>query len=156
MAFIWIEAIVVIFIIWVKYLNCMHEFTISTRRRTECIDITYKVEEIVSKSGIKEGICNIFVPHATAGIIINENADSNILDDFNEALTNIIPKGKWRHDKLDGNGDAHIKAGIIGPSQTLPVKNGKLLLGTWQAIMLCEFDGPRSERRIIVSCLKNN
>lgn len=91
----------------------------------------------------------MFVPHATAAVTINENADPNIGEDLQEALGKLIPEGIWRHDRIDDNAAAHIKAAIIGPSETVPVKNGKLVLGTWQSIMLMEFDGPR-ERRVIV------
>src|SRR3989338_7828143 len=117
--------------------------SISTSKRQELIDITSKVEAVVKKSKVKEGLCTVFAMHATAAIIINENADPNICLDLIDSLNEIIPKGKWRHDKLDGNADAHIKSSILGPSETIPIKNNQLQLGTWQAIMLADFDGPR-------------
>lgn len=126
--------------------------SISTSKRQELIDITNKVEAIVKKSKVKEGLCTVFAIHATAAIIINENADPNICLDLIDSLNELIPKGKWRHDKLDGNADAHIKSSILGPSETIPIKNNRLQLGTWQAVMFCENDGPRS-RKVIVSII---
>lgn len=125
--------------------------TISSSRRLEMIDINSEVEKIVEKSGVKEGICNVYAAHATGAIAINENYDPNVCEDFNDALAKLIPQGKWRHDSVDGNADAHIKAAIIGPSETIPIKDGKLQLGTWQSIMFVELDGPRSNRNIIVT-----
>ena len=126
--------------------------SISTSKRQELIDITSKVEAVVKKSKVKEGLCTVFAMHATAAIIINENADPNICLDLIDSLNEIIPKGKWRHDKLDGNADAHIKSSILGPSETIPIKNNQLQLGTWQAVMLADFDGPRN-REIIVQVI---
>ena len=130
--------------------------TISTSKKQELIDISDKVSAIVKKSNVKEGLCNIFAMHATAAIIINENADPNICLDTIDALNNLIPSGKWRHDKLDGNADAHIKSTILGPSETIPIKNSELLLGTWQSPMFVEFDGPRSNRKIMVSIVSSD
>ncbi|MFN3477541.1 MAG: secondary thiamine-phosphate synthase enzyme YjbQ [Candidatus Methylomirabilales bacterium] len=127
----------------------MQEFSIKSHRKYQMIDITAKVQEIVKGTRIEEGICCVYVPHATAAITINENADPNVCEDFLDALAKLIPEGIWRHDRIDRNGAAHIKAALVGPSEAIPVKDGRLLLGTWQAIMLVEFDGPR-ERRVIV------
>lgn len=127
----------------------MQEFSIKSHRKYQMIDITAKVQEIVKEMRITEGICCVYVPHATAAITINENADPNVCEDFLEALAKLIPEGIWRHDRIDSNGAAHIKAALVGPSEAIPLKEGRLLLGTWQAIMLVEFDGPR-ERRVIV------
>lgn len=127
----------------------MREFTIKTGKKEEIVDLTRKIKKVVEESKKKEGICYIYVPHATAAVTINENYDENVCADFLNFLDRIIPQGKWLHDKIDGNGAAHIKAALIGPSEFIPIKDGKLLLGTWQGIMFCEFDGPR-ERRIIV------
>ncbi len=128
---------------------------VKSTRKNEIINITEEVEEIVRKESkekkLDEGICLVYVPHATAALTINENWDPSVCEDFLDLLSKIIPEGKWRHDKVDGNGAAHIKAAIIGPSVSIPFKDGKLLLGTWQGIMLCEFDGPR-ERKVIVLC----
>ncbi|MBI2135108.1 YjbQ family protein [Candidatus Woesearchaeota archaeon] len=126
--------------------------TVSTSKSQEMIDITAKVSSMVKKSGIKDGLCNVYAMHATAAIVINENADTNICLDTIDALNKLVEKGIWRHDKLDGNADAHIKATILGPSETIPVKAGKLQLGTWQGIMLFELDGPR-KRSIAVTVL---
>ncbi len=126
--------------------------SISTSKRQELIDITNRVEAIVKKSNVKEGLCTVFAMHATAAVIINENADPNICLDLIESLNELIPKGKWRHDKLDGNADAHIKSSILDPSETIPIKNNQLQLGTWQAVMFCENDGPRN-RKIIISII---
>jgi len=124
--------------------------TISTSKKQELIDITDKVNDIVRKSRVKEGLCNIFAMHATAAIIINENADPNICLDIIDALNNIVKEGKWRHDSVDGNAASHIKSTILGPSETIPIKDGKLQLGTWQGVMLFELDGPRRNRKIVV------
>ena len=118
--------------------------TISTSKKQELIDITDKVSVIVKKSNVKEGLCIIYVMHATAAIIINENADPDICLDTIDALNDLIPAGKWRHDRLDGNADAHIKSTILGPSETIPINNGELQLGTWQSPMLVELDRPRN------------
>ena len=123
--------------------------SISTSKRQELIDITNKVEAIVKKSKVKDGLCTIFAMHATSAIIINENADPNIGLDIIDSLNELVPRGKWRHDKLDGNADAHIKSSILGPSEIIPIKNSQLQLGTWQAVMLADFDGPRN-RKVIV------
>ena len=127
----------------------MEEFLVKTTRKFQVIDITSKVREIVDRGGTAEGLCCVFVPHATAAIAINENADPNIGEDLQEALAKLIPEGIWRHDRIDDNAAAHIKAAVVGPSETVPVKNRKLQLGTWQGLMLVEFDGPR-ERKVFV------
>ncbi|MBW2996969.1 secondary thiamine-phosphate synthase enzyme YjbQ [Candidatus Woesearchaeota archaeon] len=129
------------------------EFTVSTSKSQQLVDITHKVEEAVKKSGLKDGLCNVYVPHATAAIAINENADPNITLDIVDALNEMVREGGWRHDRIDNNAAAHIKAAIIGPSETIPVKDGELQLGTWQDVFLCCFDGPR-KRRIIVTVIK--
>ncbi|MBN1644722.1 YjbQ family protein [Candidatus Woesearchaeota archaeon] len=126
----------------------MHkEIYIETSKKQEIIDITDKIEKLVN---ITEGICMVYVPHATAAIMINESYDPKIMTDIIDALNLLIPQGKWKHDLVDNNGAAHIKAGIIGPSEQIPIIDGKLGLGRWQGIMLCDFDGPR-KRKIIVS-----
>ena len=132
----------------------MESITVRSSKRNELIDINSEVVDIVSKSGIKDGICNIYAPHATCGIIINENYDPNICLDVIDLLKEHIPQGKWRHDSIDNNADAHIKAAIVGPSETIPVSEGRLVMGTWQSIMLADFDGPR-ERTILVSVIKS-
>jgi len=126
--------------------------TILSSKKHELIDITDKVNSIVKKSGIKEGLCNAYAMHATAAIVINENYDPNICLDIIDSLTDLIPRGKWRHDSIDGNADSHIKAAILGPSETIPIKNGELQLGRWQAVMFVELDGSR-ERKIVVQII---
>ena len=127
----------------------MPEFTVHTRQTQEMVDITAQVGEVVRRAGIATGLCVVYVPHATAAIVINENADPNVCQDILDALGRMVPKGVWRHDRVDNNAAAHIKATILGPSETVPVRDGSLQLGTWQSLMLVEFDGPR-ERTLIV------
>lgn len=130
------------------------EITVSTKNKYEFVDISSEVESVVKESGIENGVCHLYVPHATCAIIINENYDPNVCVDTINALKELIPEGKWLHDRIDNNAAAHIKSSILGPSETIPIKNGKLLLGTWQSPMLCDFDGPR-QRKVIISITKN-
>ena len=127
-----------------------HELTYRTNQAREVVDLTADVVRVVTEAGFDDGLCMVYVPHATAAIVINENDDPNLCTDLLEALGQLVPDGVWRHDRVDGNGAAHIKAAILGPSESVPVCNGRLLLGTWQAIMLVELDGPR-QRRVIVT-----
>jgi len=130
------------------------EIIISTKAHHELIDITKEVEKIVSESKVKQGLCNVFVTHATAAILINENYDPNLRDDIIKALNQTIPeRNNYKHDQIDNNAASHIKAAIIGPSETIPIKDNKLYLGTWQSIAFCEFDGPRSNRKIIITII---
>ncbi|MEK6891696.1 MAG: secondary thiamine-phosphate synthase enzyme YjbQ [Nanoarchaeota archaeon] len=129
------------------------ELIISTNKKQELIDITEKVNLIIKKSKVKNGLCNVFTAHATAAIIINENYDPNICLDLLDSLNKLIPSGIWRHDKVDGNADSHIKAAILGPQETIPINNGNLQLGRWQSIMFYELDGPRQDRKIIVTII---
>ena len=129
-------------------------FSVSTSQAKQCIDITERVREIVRKSGVKSGLCQVMVLHATAAIAINENDDPNIGVDLLTALDRAIPDhAGWLHDRVDNNAQAHIKAAILGPSELIPVAKGDLLLGTWQGLMLIELDGPRSTRRVAVSLI---
>jgi len=127
----------------------MEEFVLKTGRQNQIIDITAKVADVVRQSAVQEGICCVYTPHTTAAITINENDDPNVCEDILEALAKLIPEGIWRHDRIDNNAAAHIKASLIGPSEAIPVQDGKLMLGRWQAVMFVELDGPR-ERRVIV------
>ena len=127
----------------------MPELTIHTRKTQEMIDITSQVGEVVRHSGVESGLCLVYVPHATAAIVINENADPNVCQDILDALGRMVPEGAWRHDRVDNNAAAHIKATILGPSQAIPVQEGSLRLGTWQSVMLVELDGPR-DRTVFV------
>lgn len=129
----------------------MNMIKITTKKKYEIVDITQDVEKLVKK--IDEGLAIVYTPHATGGIIINENYDPNIGLDILEALDKVIPEGKWRHDAVDNNGAAHIKSAIVGPSETILIKEGKLQLGTWQSICFCDFDGPK-ERKINVKIIK--
>lgn len=113
------------------------------------VDITERVADLVRQSGISDGICLVYVPHATAAVAINENADPNVCEDILDGLAQVIPEGQWRHDRIDNNAAAHIKATILGPSEAVPVRGGRLRLGTWQSVMLVELDGPR-ERMVLV------
>jgi len=116
-------------------------------------DITRQVEAIVTESGVKTGLVNVYVQGATAAIMIQENWDQSVQNDVITLLRKLIPSGVWEHDAQDNNGDAHLKAGIVGPSETIPILNGELGLSTWQNIFLCEFDGPRKQRRITVTVI---
>jgi secondary thiamine-phosphate synthase enzyme len=122
---------------------------IKTSKSQEVLDITGQVAKVLARSRWDEGICTVFVRHATAAIIINENADPGFRLDVVSALDRLFPQGIWEHDKVDDNGAAHLKAMILGPSETIPIRGGQLLLGTWQGIALVECDGPR-EREIVV------
>ncbi len=125
------------------------EIPIISDTKTQIIDITEDVEKLVSK--VKKGICNIYCPHTTAGLIINENADPSVKDDILMQLNKIVPENAT-YSHTEGNSPAHIKSSLVGVSLNIPVVNGKLMLGTWQGIMFCEFDGPRS-RKVIVSLI---
>lgn len=119
-----------------------HTFEVATSGRTEFIDITSTVKSIVEERGVKEGICTVFVPHTTAGVTINEAADPAVRHDMVRELNKIVPfDDGYTH--AEGNSAAHIKATLVGPSVSIPVSGGRLILGTWQGIYFCEFDGPR-------------
>jgi len=123
----------------------LKEMTIQTSAQTQMIDITAQVQNTVGESGIAEGLCCVFIPHTTAGVTINENADPSVKQDIVRELNKVIPFDD-HYSHLEGNSAAHIKASIIGSSVNVPVKNNKLLLGTWQGICFCEFDGPRRRK----------
>ena len=126
--------------------------TVTTTQARECVEITAEVRAIVRASDVHRGICHVAVLHATAAVIVNENDDPNIGVDLLRALEQAVPEHDgWLHDRVDNNAAAHIKASILGPSETLPIENGDLLLGTWQGIMVVELDGPRSRRNIAVT-----
>ncbi|MDD4169376.1 MAG: secondary thiamine-phosphate synthase enzyme YjbQ [Desulfotomaculaceae bacterium] len=128
-------------------------FTVSTKKREELIDITAQVKQIVAQAKVPAGIVNIYVRGATAAIMIQENWDKSVQNDVVALLGKLIPRGAWEHDRQDGNGDSHLKSGLIGPSATIPVIDGEIGLSTWQNIFLCEFDGPRPRREIAVTVL---
>lgn len=126
------------------------ELRLRSHRKQEMIDITEQVKAFVAESEVDEGICSVYVAHATAAVVINENDDPNVGLDVLDALERLVPAGGWRHDRIDDNAAAHIKATILGPGETIPVREGRLLLGTWQAIMVVELDGPK-ERRVLLT-----
>jgi secondary thiamine-phosphate synthase enzyme len=129
----------------------VHEFSVQTKRRVEMIDITSEVAAVVRDSGAGDGIAVVFVPHTTAAVTINENADPDVPADILTKLSELIPeRGAWRH--VEGNSDAHLKSSLVGASATVIVEGGRLVLGTWQSLFFCEFDGPRS-RRVYVTVI---
>ena len=128
-------------------------FKVSTHRREELIDITGEVRALVKRHGLHDGLVNVYVQGATAAVMIQENWDESVQTDVVHFLQKIIPKGVWLHDEQDGNGDSHLKAGLVGPSEAIPVIDGELGLSRWQNIFLCEFDGPRKERSIVCTLL---
>ena len=118
-------------------------FTVKSKSRTQLIDITSEIQKAVRSSGISEGLCMLYVPHTTAAITINESADPSVASDIMMVLNEVIPwKADYRH--LEGNSPAHIKSTLVGASQIIAIENGSLVLGTWQGIFFCEFDGPRT------------
>jgi len=124
---------------------------VATRRERELVEMTELVGEAVRSSGIQTGVCHVFVTGATAGIVMHEGDDPALQDDLLDLLRTVVPPGRWRHDRIDNNAAAHLCSAWIGVSETLPVRGGSLLLGTWQRLFLCEFDGPRSARQIWVT-----
>jgi secondary thiamine-phosphate synthase enzyme len=124
------------------------QFSVPTHQRTELINIDEQVRRTVAESGVQTGICHVFVPHTTAGVTINENADPNVIRDIIMEVDKVVPfEDGYGH--AEGNSAAHIKSSLIGCAQTVPVEEGHLVLGTWQSIFFCEFDGPR-QRKVIV------
>jgi len=129
---------------------------ISTDAREALFDITERVKKTVSDSGLENGLVNVYAQGATAAIMIQEGWDNSVQSDVITFLARIIPQGIWEHDKQDGNADAHLKAGLVGPGESIPLINGKLGLSTWQNIFFCEFDGPRNKRSIIITILSSD
>jgi secondary thiamine-phosphate synthase enzyme len=130
----------------------MNTIKISTTKRTELIDITSRVEKIVKESKIKDGVCVVFCPHTTAGLTINENADPSVKKDILNHLEELVPQGK-NYSHSEGNSDSHIKSSLLGSSLNIIIENNSLVLGTWQGIYFCEFDGPR-QRQIYVKIIE--
>jgi secondary thiamine-phosphate synthase enzyme len=137
-----------------KGVRRLFEISVVSKRKTEFIDISKTAQEIVKKEGIDDGICVLFVPHTTAAITVNENADPDVIRDINYKLNKIVPFDDGYLHK-EGNSDAHIKASLVGNSITLMIHDGKIILGTWQGIYFCEFDGPR-ERKVFIKVLHEN
>jgi len=129
--------------------------TISTSQREILVDITTRVKDVIKASGIHDGLVNIYAQGATGGIMIQENWDESVQTDVVHLLRKMIPRGVWLHDAQDGNGDSHLKSGLVGPSETIPLMDGKLGLSTWQNIFFCEFDGPRRERHIVCTVMED-
>jgi secondary thiamine-phosphate synthase enzyme len=124
-----------------------------TEHREELVDITARVRDVVAKSGLKSGLVNVYAQGATAAIMIQENWDASVPTDVVSLLRKLIPAGIWMHDEQDNNGDAHLKAGLVGPSETIPIIDGQPGLSTWQGIFFCEFDGPRRTRKIVCTLI---
>ncbi|QLH54253.1 MAG: UPF0047 protein Bsu YugU [Candidatus Kapaibacterium sp.] len=124
---------------------------LKTDKHNGLYDITEEVRKIVSDSKVHTGLANVYARGSTCAIMIQENWDESVQNDVINLLKKLIPKGVWQHDLQDNNGDAHLKSGLIGPSETIPIINGKLGLSTWQNIFFCEFDGPRERREIVVT-----
>jgi secondary thiamine-phosphate synthase enzyme len=130
--------------------------TLSTDRKNGLYDITSEVAALIRESRVNSGIASIYARGATAAIMIQENWDQSVQNDVVTLLNRLIPSGIWEHDGQDNNGDAHLKAGLIGASETIPVIDNKPGLSTWQNIFFCEFDGPRSKREIVVTILADS
>src|SRR6056297_3091942 len=126
----------------------------ATDKREGLYDITEKVISLCTRSNIRQGTVHVYVQGATAGIMIQENWDNSVQYDVITLLRKIAPQGVWEHDRQDGNGDSHLKAGLVGPSETIPIIDGRPGLSTWQNIFFCEFDGPREQRPIVLTILK--
>jgi secondary thiamine-phosphate synthase enzyme len=126
---------------------------LKTQQRETLLDITSQVEQVVRNSGVRQGLVNVYAQGATAAIMIQENWDESVQSDVVNLLRKLIPQGVWLHDAQDGNGDSHLKAGLVGPSESIPLIDGKLGLSRWQNIFFCEFDGPRDDRRVVCSVL---
>ena len=128
--------------------------SVKTHERTELVDITSEIQDLVRKSGIKQGLCMLYVPHTTAAVTINESADPTVKSDMLKVLNQVIPwDANYRH--LEGNSAAHIKTTLVGSSELIVIENQRLVLGTWQGVFFCEFDGPRN-RKLHVRIMESN
>ena len=126
---------------------------IRTTAHNGLVDITRQVEAIVAESGVQTGLVNVYVQGATAAIMLQETWDQSVQNEVLTLLSRLVPAGAWEHDRQDNNGDAHLKAGMVGPQETIPIVEGQMGLSTWQNIFLCEFDGPRTNRNIMVTVM---
>ena len=126
---------------------------LQTAAREILVDITGEVRAVVSASGVRNGLVSVYAQGATAAIMIQENWDQSVQTDVVNFLRKLIPNGVWLHDAQDGNGDAHLKSGLVGPGETIPLIDGELGLSRWQNIFFCEFDGPRKDRRVVCTVL---
>lgn len=129
-----------------------HQLVVRSRQRTEFIDITPQIEQTIRDDGLTSGLCHLFVPHTTAAITLNENADPDVIFDLSRKLDQLVPPNDPSYHHREGNSDAHVKSSLVGVSLTLGIVGGRLVLGTWQAIYFCEFDGPR-ERTVRIHLL---
>lgn len=129
---------------------------LATSVREELVDITAEVEAVVRTSGVWTGLAAVYAQGATGAIMIQENWDQSVQNDVVQLLKKLIPKGVWEHDRQDGNGDSHLKSGLVGPSETIPIIDGRLGLSQWQNIFFCEFDGPRRDRRVVCTILSGD
>jgi secondary thiamine-phosphate synthase enzyme len=128
---------------------------LETGQREVLVDITDQVREVVRQSGIADGLVSVYAQGATAAIMIQENWDDSVQTDVVNLLRQMIPKGVWLHDAQDGNGDSHLKSGLVGPSETIPLIDGRLGLSRWQNIFFCEFDGPRADRKAVCTVIED-
>jgi secondary thiamine-phosphate synthase enzyme len=126
---------------------------VRTTRARELVDVTAAAREHVRRAGVQRGLCALYAQGATAALMVQENDDPQIADDVLDCLDRLVPAGVWRHDRIDDNGAAHIQAGIVGPSESIPIREGQLALSTWQNVFLCDFDGPRERRRVLVTII---
>lgn len=123
----------------------MQMLRVKTNRRTQLVDVTQEIEQVVAESGTREGVCYVYIPHTTAAVMINEQADPDVASDLEGVFDRLVPhKGPYRH--AEGNTDSHAKAAMVGASQVIFIERGKLALGTWQGVFFCEFDGPRERK----------
>lgn len=129
--------------------------SVQTSRREELVDITKQVQNTITHSRVDNGLIVLYVQGATAALMIQENWDESVQTDVVNLLQKLIPRGVWLHDQQDGNGDSHLKAGLVGPSESIPIIDGNLGLSRWQNIFLCEFDGPRAERKVVCTIIKD-
>ena len=124
---------------------------VATSRPRQLVDLTALVRREVQRAGVRQGTCALWAQGATAALMVQENADPNLALDVLDCLDGLVPAGRWRHDRVDDNGAAHIQAGIVGPSEAIPIRGGDLALSRWQNVFLCDFDGPRPARRVLVT-----
>ena len=129
--------------------------SVQTSRREELVDITKQVQNAITHSRVDNGLIVLYVQGATAALMIQENWDESVQTDVVNLLQKLIPRGVWLHDQQDGNGDSHLKAGLVGPSESIPIIDGNLGLSRWQNIFLCEFDGPRADRKVVCTIIKD-
>ena len=127
----------------------IEKISVSSKSREEFIDITGQVQQVVKKSGARDGLCVVYVPHTTAGLTVNENADPSVSRDILAALKRLVPRDDPDYRHAEGNSDSHLKSSLVGFSHMIPISNSSLTLGTWQGIFFCEFDGPRNRSALV-------